>query len=57
MNMTEPDRGRGPLDIILKERPVFIVRWGLVVLLAIALVLFLFSYYAGYAIMPRLGIG
>ncbi len=51
MNMSQNGKERVQLDIILKKRPVFIIRWGLVVFVVIVIVLFLFAYYVGYGIL------
>lgn len=50
MSMIEPNKERHQLDIILKERPGFFIRWGLVVFVVIIIVLFIITYYAGYDI-------
>jgi hypothetical protein len=50
MNMSEDDKKRVQLDIILKERPDFFIRWGLVVFVVIILVLCIITYYTGYDI-------
>jgi hypothetical protein len=52
MNMSERGKERGHLDIILKDRPVFIIRWGLVVFVVFFFALLLLIYYAGYDISP-----
>lgn len=49
--MSEYGKERGQLDIILKERPAFFIRWGLVVFVVIVSVLLLCAYCAGYYIL------
>jgi hypothetical protein len=51
MNMSEHGKERVKLDIILKDRPVFLIRWGLVVFVMIVFTIFFFIYYAGYDIL------
>ena len=51
MNIIKNGKERVQLDIILKKRPVFFIRWGLAVFFVIVIVLFLFTYYAGYGIL------
>lgn len=50
MSMSKNSKERAQLDIILKERPGFFIRWGLVVFAIIVFVIFFFAYYAGYDI-------
>jgi hypothetical protein len=52
MNTSEHCEEKDQLDIILKERPNFIIRWGLVVFIVIIFSLLLFTHYTGYDIMP-----
>lgn len=49
--MSENSKRRVELDIILKRKPVFFIRWGLVVFVMIVTLLFLFAYYRGYDIL------
>jgi len=51
MNMSENSKSRVELDIILKRKPVFFIRWGLIVFVAIVTLLFLVAYYTGYDIL------
>jgi hypothetical protein len=48
--MSEHGKERVQLEIILKNQPVFFIRWGLVVFVIMVFVLFLFTYYVGYDI-------
>lgn len=50
MSMNKDGKERAQLDIILKERPGFFIRWGLVMFAIIGFVIFFFAYYAGYDI-------
>jgi hypothetical protein len=50
MNMSEHGKERVQLYIILKNQPVFFIRWGLVVFVVMVFVLFLFTYYVAYDI-------
>jgi hypothetical protein len=54
MNMSEHDKEKSHLDIILEDRPVFFIRWGLVVFVVSVFALLLFIYFAGYDILPYL---
>jgi hypothetical protein len=48
MNMSENSKSRVELDIILKRKAVFFIRWGLIVFVMIVTLLFLLAYYRGY---------
>jgi hypothetical protein len=50
MNMSERGKERVHLDIILKDRPIFIIRWGLLMFVVFIIALLILSYYAGYDI-------
>lgn len=47
MNMGENGKERVQLEMILKERPAFFIRWGLLMFVVIISVIFAFTYYAG----------
>jgi hypothetical protein len=49
--MDENSKSRVELDIILRKKPVFFIRWGLIVFAAIVTLLFLFAYYKGYDVL------
>lgn len=49
MNISQ-DKERDQLNIILKERPIFFIRWGLLLFVVLIFALFLFTYYLGYNI-------
>ncbi len=38
------------LDIILKKKPGFFIRWGLMIFVAIVITLLLLAHYKGYEI-------
>jgi hypothetical protein len=49
--MSQNSKTRVELDIILKKKPVFFIRWGLIVFVVIVTLLFLLAYYTGYDIL------
>jgi hypothetical protein len=51
MNMSEHGKERVQLDIILKDQPIFLIRWGLVVFVVIVFAIFFFIYYARHDIL------
>ena len=50
MIMSENGKEMVQLDMILKNQPVFFIRWGLVVFTIIVFVILFITYYAGYDI-------
>ena len=48
--MSQNIKTRVELDIILKRKPGFIVRWGLIVFVMIVVLILLLVYYSGYDI-------
>jgi hypothetical protein len=49
--MDENSKSRVELDIVLKRRPVFFIRWGLIIFMMVVTLLFLFAYYKGYHLL------
>lgn len=49
--MSENSERRVELDIILNKKPVFFIRWGLIVFVAIVTLVILLAYYGGYDIL------
>ena len=45
--MDEYNKERLQLDTILKERPGFFIRWGLVVFVVVICIVLIFIYYSG----------
>ena len=53
MNMSENGKEMVQLDMILKNQPVFFIRWGLVVFTIIVFVILFITYYAGWIYLFR----
>lgn len=52
--MSQNSKTRVELDIILKNKPGFFIRWGLIVFVIIVIVLCFLAYYTGHDILPIL---
>ena len=46
-----PQDTRGELEMILKKKPGFFIRWGLVIVVMIIILLFFLARYAGFNLL------